>query len=238
MDIFRTALQSITAHKKITYALVALFAIGGFGILWVSFDGGISPEKEKPGQSVGDRAAAIIRGGDIRACDQLDQVFDGVNYRTVCRNNIALNLAKEKGDVRYCNDIDNVLVSTADCERQVLYVVSIDRESIDACDAASIPEVRAQCRDAFFLALALKKKDASICNRAETQQAKMSCSDGYVFRNEFLGHSGTFDCSKFAGSEFGRDCLQYQKDLTSGLPMECSLFQTSEFSQHCSSGQR
>ncbi len=61
----------------------------------------IPPMPTPPGltnQEVMDKTASLIKAGDLSACDSVDKMVNGVNYRTVCRDNILEDQAKKNFD--------------------------------------------------------------------------------------------------------------------------------------------
>lgn len=230
MDAIRAALQAIISNRKMTYTLVTLVVIGGFVILLISF----GKKNPLPGegsfdQSVESRSAQAIKNNDIDACNQLDQVVDGVNYKTVCRNNIALNTALANGDVSQCKLVDGLLVSVADCEFQTIRAKALKKESIAICDEATVLKSREQCRAEFVFALAMQRNDGSVCNDARDAQSKTDCLNAYAAERLFDSRERSADCSLFVGDDVQRDCNLYQdKGFVS-----CRFFESNLFSQLC-----
>ena len=187
--------------------------------------GPIPPPPDDPltEQELQEQAAEIIKTKNLEACQQIDDKL----YKTVCTNNIALNLAKEKQDVSYCQELDDKLVSIANCERQVLFEKSLELENISVCDEAQTTEVKDECKDAFWLSLALKKEDVVVCENAGSE--KDACSDNYLFRVGFEGDQTDFDCTKFVQEDVKRDCEFYQENNSNS----CSEFESSLFVDYC-----
>jgi len=154
-------------------------------------------------------------------------------YHTVCINNIALNLAQETQDISYCQKIDNKLVPIRDCESQVIFKKSLDKESIAICDETKDQELQKQCRNSFWPSLALKKQDNKLCDNIQTEPEKTFCYDNYVLQKEFTQDAANFKCAEFSDKQVRLDCTSYQAN-SKQLTMEmCNQFKSGLFLNFC-----
>ena len=119
--------------------IVLLVLIAG-GLVWYSASRP-APASLAPGASSAafqQNVKSIIQSGDPSQCASVNVVADGVNYETVCKNNIAWNTAQANLDVAACNALDNKLMSIADCQSSVIAGLIVKRRI--SRFAASSPE--------------------------------------------------------------------------------------------------
>jgi len=185
----------------------------------------LTPEEELELQK---RAAEIIKTKNFDSCTEIENEL----YRTVCINNIALNLAEETQDISYCQRLDDKLVSVANCERNVLLEKSLDKEDIGICDETSNSEVQKVCQDVFWQSLALEKGDSSVCEGAGEEEERNACFDIYLFNQEFLESEADFDCQKFYSQDVKEDCESF-KEMLSTDEMNCGTLASSLFLDRC-----
>src|SRR3989344_6926275 len=61
--------------------------------------------------------ARIVASGRLSRCAQVHgAVIDGIDYETVCRNNVSYRLAFKTLDPEYCKSLDDKLVPIEQCE--------------------------------------------------------------------------------------------------------------------------
>jgi hypothetical protein len=182
------------------------------------------------------RVADIIKTGNLDLCQKIeDQTF-----KTVCTNNIAFNLAKEKDDPSYCQKLDNNLMSVADCEREVVANKALGEGNISICEQASDESVKDQCKNSFYWKLALTKDDINICNQIQQKDQLEYCHNNYLINKKFRGNTKGFDCLQLEGNDVQVECKKMQ-DLIGTIntmhkfpnPDLCSQFKTSLFNNYC-----
>ena len=176
-----------------------------------------------------EKAAEIIKTGDFDKCQEIENQI----YRTVCINNIALNLAQEKQDISYCQKLDDELVSIAGCERQVLFTKSQDKEDINVCNETKNSEIQKECQESFWPSLALNKKDINLCNNITVEQEKNSCRDNYLFKQEFTKSESDFDCQRFYSQQVKSDCQIYKENILNKKSIACNIFESDLFLNYC-----
>jgi len=187
-------------------------------------------------QTVEQRVADIIKTGNFGLCQEIkDQTF-----RTVCTNNIALNLAKEKKDVSYCQKLDNHLVPIADCEQEVIHDKALEEENISICGQASDESVRNLCRENFYLELSLIKNDINICNQIQKEDQSEYCYNSYLVNKKFRSNIKGFDCLQLEGNDVRAECKKMQDLIGTTNTMQkfpdnelCFQFKTSLFNDYC-----
>jgi len=204
--------------KQLTYGLV------GFGVVLVvallgylyrdvwtdSFRRDALPVVDQRTElQIQEEMGALIQTGNFDECKKIENTY----YETVCVNNIALEQALATLDISHCQRIDNILVPIADCEQQVAFKKSVERESIAFCDEATNGEVREQCKTSFLIGLAYKKNDVRICDQEQDRVRRNECADMYVFQREYIVNPVGFDCGHFSDSAVRQDCVLFaQRD--------------------------
>ncbi len=180
-----------------------------------------------------EQAGEIIKTKDFKRCDEIKDE----TYQIVCVNNIALNLAEETQDISYCQKIDNTLVSIEGCERQVIFKKSLGDEDIGVCGETQNQKIQKECQDGFWLKLALKKDNATLCNNHQAEQEINYCRDSYVFQKEFIQNLTNFSCEKFADKQVEADCIVYKKNLDKNTDrtgsMICRSLKSDLFLNYC-----
>lgn len=176
-----------------------------------------------------EQAGAIIKTKDFNRCDEIKDEM----YRTVCINNIALNLAQETQDISYCQKIDNKLVPIRDCEAQIIFQKFLDKEDINVCKETKNQELQKQCQESFWPSLALKKENIKLCDQVEIEKERNYCHDNYLFQKEFIQDAANFKCAEFFDKQVQLDCKAYQAN-SKQLTMEtCGKFKSNLFLNFC-----
>lgn len=177
-----------------------------------------------------EQAGEIIKMKDFKRCDEIKDE----TYKTVCINNIALNLAQEKQDISYCQKIDDKLIPIKDCERQVIFTKSLEKEDINICKETQNQEIQKQCQDSFWPSLALAKNDVNLCNNALAEQEKSFCRDNYLFQKEFVQDAKVFVCEKFNDIQVGEDCKNFKENIGEPkTPELCANLKSNLFLNYC-----
>lgn len=176
-----------------------------------------------------ERASEIIKTNDFGKCQEIENEM----YRTVCINNIALNLAREKQDVSYCQKLDDKLISVAGCERGIVLNKSLEKEDINICLEAENNEIKKECQESFWQNLAFKKGDIRFCDNISDEEKKIFCRDSYLFGAEFVKSASGFDCEKFQLLEAESDCRIYKENISAKKDADCKVFKSNLFLNYC-----
>ncbi|HAV10965.1 MAG TPA: hypothetical protein DCX32_00235 [Candidatus Moranbacteria bacterium] len=175
-----------------------------------------------------EQVAEIIKTKDFSHCEKISND----TYRKVCVNNIALDLAQEKGDVSYCAELDGNMVSVSECERGIVLAKSASEENMEICKQATTKEVASECESGFYQAVSLKKEDKGYCDNIGDQKATDECYDNFVFSMEFMKDIKNFKCSSFRNQDLANDCLAY-KNMKSDQEPDCSGYKSSQYMDLC-----
>lgn len=175
----------------------------------------LSPPKTPSDQKIMEEASLAIRAGDLKSCDSLDQIVDGVNYRTVCRNNIFSDLAEKNLDFKSCQELDNKLMMVEDCQRNVMALMIQKEKNLSVCDNADMPEKYKQsCPDIYWGLTAIEQNNPALCSKITVESGDFSCEQ-FIFQkavfSEQGGQTNVIDCSLFKNSSVKNDCLNYKK---------------------------
>ena len=179
-----------------------------------------------------------IKTGDFDECQNIDDDM----YRDVCINNIALNLSKTNKDVSICSKMSGKLVSIWECERAVVWPLSMEQSDISICDLASDQAVVEQCRSSYTMYFAQKSWNESDCGndarcvntlllKKYTQVSKELCEkvQGVDAKNDCLSVLEVSDlfqqnimypdmiasvCSNLKTQYFESACLEFKKFIS------------------------
>jgi hypothetical protein len=228
-------------HKKLT--IISLMIVFILFILVIYFyykpflksktlKSDLSQEETKRILKLQEQVGEIIKFNDFGKCDEVKDEY----YKRVCINNIAFNLAKEKQDISYCQKLDNKLLYTEDCERQILLPKAIDKEDIKVCSETRNKGIKQNCEQDFWTFLAIKKENINLCNNYLNYEEKIFCYDQYIFEKEFAYKKNNikdFDCSKFQNKDIENDCKLYKENLDKRRPNFCYQLKSNLFVGYC-----
>ena len=230
--------QKIKIILIIIMLLLAVFIIYGASVLMsrndLTYDLSIfqdfkKPEIKKTEAQLQQEMANIIKTKDMDRCLQIQDAI----YKTACVNNIAQNLAKETGNISYCQKIDGKLMPRKDCEQTVVLKKSIDREDINICQETTNETVQQACKSNFWFLMANKKNDISWCQQADSEFNKIACHDAFLFNNQFMVDKSSFNCDTFQDLKIKSDCKIFQKYSANDSRKMCLLLQTDRFKNFC-----
>lgn len=158
--------------------------------------------------------AQLIKAGDFDACREVDyKSTDGVDYRTICQNNIALNKANESLDLIWCDKLDDQLIKKSDCENQILGRKLVVEENISVCDSATTVDLKNECQNIFWFQESINKGDISFCSRVNGEKEQLSCKENFNIE-QLIKLPSQFNCSVFGGL-LKSDCENF-KDVKTG----------------------
>lgn len=197
----------------------------------------LTPEKEIEFQK---QAGEIIKTKDFSSCNAIKNEM----YQSVCVNNIALNLAQETKDISYCLKLDNKLVPIAECERQIVSQLSLEKEDKAICQTATDETVAKGCEEFYLFGLANKKQDPDICDQDPDKTKADQCWNAYHVQKTLspqgLSGAGTapsLGCSILRGADAKADCVlisEAKKDNNpQKLEMSCQNLKTQLFFRIC-----
>ena len=172
-----------------------------------------------------EQAGAIIKTKDFQGCDEIKDE----TYKTVCVNNIASNLANENLDISYCQKIDDKLVPIKDCEAQVIFKKSLDKESVDICQETKYQELQKQCQESFWLTSAARKEKPELCDNIQVIEGREFCRDAYLFQTQFTENASNFNCAQFKNNEVAEDCKIFKENISQANPNLINRFKSSLF---------
>ena len=178
-----------------------------------------------------EQIAPLIASGDMSACDSITDK----TYKTVCINNIALNQAEKTGDIKYCQYLDNVMIPRTQCEYQVVFKKSIDKDDIGVCMEATDVEIQKYCTGSFVERLAMAKNDITLCDQA---------TDANYCRGNFalvalMQNPAKADCSLFEKTDEQAECMVFKELFVNVNPDRqkmvniCQTVKTAPFKQIC-----
>jgi hypothetical protein len=163
-------------------------------------------EQKKQDQATMEKTASLVLAKDPAQCNLVDRIIDGVNYKTVCLNNIYLSLSEEKLDYGACDKL--VGMSIDDCQRRVVLLSFSKEKSSAACDKA--PEkFKSSCSDMYINFSAVNEKDPALCVKSSTPKISTSCQNNVLA--SLASQKETLECFGFVDSQVKSDCGNYLK---------------------------
>lgn len=195
----------------------------------------IGPLTKEARETKQQAVAATIAKGDLSACDAYaNLVIDGANYRTVCRNNIAMNLAMQNLDPAYCQQLDGMLMNKLDCMEKVFNVIVGNASEISACNSFQQNALVERCKNLFLIKEAKRRGDPLVCSTIADESKRITCRDE-AFLVEFGLNSKDFNCSLFS-SDLEYDCTAFRRMLaptSSERPLACEDLKTISMQEIC-----
>lgn len=204
--------------KKILTFFLALLIVFAASFLYFKFVGK-SPEKpqinpadllaeqKKQDQATMEKTADLVKAKDTAQCDSVDKIVNGVNYKTVCLNNIYYNMSADDLDYSACEKL--VDMSIDDCQRRVMLLSLSKQQSLTVCD--KVPEkLKSSCPDAYWNFSAVNQKDPSLCVKTSAPETNLGCQNNVLF--SLVSQKETaIACSSFSGKTVKEDCENYLK---------------------------
>lgn len=191
----------------------------------------ILPEKQL---SIPEQVAEIVKSGKISRCARVHgAIINGIDYETVCRNNVAYRLAFKRGDVSYCKKLDDVLLSVAQCESDVLRLMINKGAGVAVCVTAGISnEARSSCEREFWFRESVAKKDIALCdNIAEGMVGRDGCRINFWIKR-LIADPGEVSCRVFSGS-LRLDCEEFSRAVSEPQKERCSAIHNEEIRARC-----
>ncbi|MDP3794451.1 MAG: hypothetical protein Q8R13_00785 [bacterium] len=159
-------------------------------------------------KAIQDGAAAIVEADDLSGCDSLDKNVDGVDYRTVCRNNIFLSRAERNLDFGACQSLDGVLLSIADCEDTVMALL-IEREKDPAVCANAPERLKPSCPSMYIRLTAAAERNPRLCETPSfSEEDIVACQYEVLVRVLLQGEQA--NCESFSRVAPARECARYE----------------------------
>ncbi|VAW11539.1 hypothetical protein MNBD_BACTEROID05-650 [hydrothermal vent metagenome] len=217
--------------KYIIAILAALVIIGGWFLFFGKMPSQTQPISVEKEIILQKQAGDIINTGDIKACDQIDNDM----YKSVCRNNIALELAQKNLDIKGCENIENE-TTKGSCLLDVSLKSAIQNKSALVCESIKDEKSRAQCVELYYVNTAVNKSGEDTCANIADVNGKTLCQDTNILYDGFSLDSSKFNCEQFKSENSINDCKAFQEIVkTQPGPMDtfCAYFKTNLFKRFC-----
>ena len=149
--------------------------------------------------------ASLIRAGNFDACASVDyKSSDGVDYKAVCQNNIALNKATQSSDISWCKRLDNKNFKVDDCEKNIIFTSIRAGSGIEICNNSS-EEVKNNCYSFYWTEQAKQKGNINLCRNIEKIGDQPFCRDNYWIEL-LIKDSQRISCANFTSASLQNDC--------------------------------
>ncbi|OGF73836.1 hypothetical protein A3J56_00450 [Candidatus Giovannonibacteria bacterium RIFCSPHIGHO2_02_FULL_46_20] len=185
---------------------------------------------------VQEQTAEVIKQGDIAKCDSFDgKIIEGVDYGTVCRNNVSINLATQNLDPSYCDKLDETMMNINDCKRTVIQKKVQETKDVATCDLWSDQSERSACINFYWRSKAVQSDNTTFCDNATDNDAKTLCIDD-VFVERLISKSDSVQCTSFP-TTLRNDCVAYkeaQTKQTKTVSQQCAYTHPLLVSRFCS----
>lgn len=179
----------------------------------------MSPKEEQQWRAEQEQqVATIIKAGNLTSCDDVNyKSADGIDYETVCKNNIARDKALETLDPVWCKKLDNKLFQIADCEREVIFGKLAKEKNIAVCAVAFTPVLKTECENVYWSGQAITENKVTLCANTknitlennETINAQTHCEDNFWI-TKLITEPSKVDCAKLSAEYFQTDCETFQ----------------------------
>lgn len=188
------------------------------------------PEQQK-------QIAEIIKGGDISQCERAKGVLiNGANYKSVCKNNIAAELAVSRLDSSFCAQIsDSTGLALRQCQEAVLLGQMRKEKDIEVCDRAVDQEMAKNCQSFYWQEQASAGRSVKACSSLPTAADQQNCRDRSLL--SLLAQQQSVKCTELS-KPLRPDCLAFKKIMASGQSniSACNNISIDELAMACRLG--
>ncbi len=183
----------------------------------------LSAEQKKQNQATMEKTASLVSAKDPAQCDLVDKMVNGINYKTVCRNNIYYNMSADNLDFSACEKL--VDMSVDDCQKRVMLLSLSKEQGLSVCD--KVPEkLKSSCPDAYWNFMAISQKDPALCAKTSTPETNLGCQNNVLVY--LASQKESINCSFFEEKQVKSDCENYLKGKDS-----CALIKNSLLKRAC-----
>lgn len=190
--------MKIVYNKKIIYLAIFIILIVVISIILL-----LSNKNIKQDSEIISDANNIIESNNITQCSQVNKNIDGVNYKTVCENNIYFNQAISNLDISFCSKLDDKLFLINDCINQVIEAKIQQDQNILICDNLEI-SAKQTCQNIFWQKEASNNIDISKCSNITDEKMKESCRRDIL--PNILSTNKNFACNSLDDVTKQSDC--------------------------------
>src|SRR3989338_2736467 len=204
------------SRVKIALALLVIGIVAAAGVYTATiWKPGASEELSSVErvQMLEGRVADLIKTNDPIECEKAKDINIGsVSYQTVCEGNIYMNLAEQKGDVSYCDKLDNELFPIDLCKSNIITQKVHGATSPIIFDSAGSQELKDSCLFQYWSKAAVDGNDASVCAKVPIPRGVGVCKDSVYI--EQISEGKKVDCSNFS-KDGEQDCKSYYTIISS-----------------------
>ena len=159
------------------FILVALL-VGGTAVYYYSKKSEKAPVSETVSETEKlsarqEQLRKAIEGKDLAACDKIPTKEDSV----ICRNTIAITLAKEKLDASFCGILDKKENQNT-CVKEVFYDKA-EKEGVAVCQQAGTEEEKRDCEKEYYFTMATQKNDITQCVNLKNEEDINKCREDF-----------------------------------------------------------
>ena len=155
--------------------------------------------------------ANAIAQGDAASCDKISYVgADGTNFSQVCRDNIALSMAKKSGDVSQCASISGQGLHDL-CLQAAANAKLVAKPSQDSCDTIADATAKNYCLNDYWLQEAVLDDKIQSCSNISDKVQQTVCAD-QVLLSQLIKNPSAVQCTAFQTS-LQADCTSFKNAM-------------------------
>jgi len=156
------------------------------------------------------KVAQIVSAGNFDKCrDVKYRGADGIDYKIVCQNNVALKKAEETLDINWCQKLDGKLISRDECVRRVIYEMLLKDNNLSVCDKALDQAAKNECVANYWYLKAIHDHDIAVCKNSPAPEF---CEEFY-WLDKLQKDPHSVSCSNIGLPALKNDCLLFKKAL-------------------------
>ena len=178
--------------------------------------------------------AGIIAKGNIDQCAEARGIIiEGVDYETVCKNNIHIDRAYENNDLSACEKLDNNLIQVDLCKQRVIVQAIMSGTNKDICEANLSDPLKLLCLETYWTEQAVARDDIALCNQLPESHQNARCKDN-VLIEELVFKKKPTSCDAFSKS-LQSGCELFKKNVSHAPTnsTDCSISTSRVFESLC-----
>ena len=161
-------------------------------------------------EAIAQEVSKIVAKGDFDACNKINNE----EYKIICKNNVALELASKELDAKWCLELDDERIGREDCVSSIILQKAVEQDDIDICrEAEELGYINSVelCSANFLVTKAIRENKKEYCDGINNETYKDNC-EKQVFMASFFKDPINTNCQNL--ENFGIEqsvCEEYKK---------------------------
>lgn len=221
------------ANKSLILSSVFVLLLLGLGGFWYYQRTAPARERARIVRQQ-EMVAGIIATGDLDQCAKAQGIIiEGVDYETVCRNNIHLNQARTVLNVSTCDKLENNAYAKDLCKQQIIFQSIVQGRNKDICNNSLPDQLRAFCLETYWTEQAVARDDIALCAKSGIDASVTRCMDN-VLIEDLVFKKKPISCDMFSKS-MQPGCELFKKDIALNATKlaDCSAITNRVFESFC-----